>query len=96
MRIDKVLTLLGLIMVWVTLIIPVVLSFIVLVQRSVFLFDFLMPAEMSFVFFIGAFLLLWISRKKGMYFKFGNHNSCCSTVGCTGISCYNRTCFWIY
>ncbi len=69
MRIEEVLTLLGSIMVWATLIIPVVLSVIVLMQRGVFLFDFLMPIEMSFVFFIGTFLLSWISRKKGPYFK---------------------------
>lgn len=65
----KVLTLIGLFFVWIPIIFPVIISVIKLIVSGRFRFDFLMPAEMFPIIFIGATILLWSSKRTGYYKK---------------------------
>lgn len=65
----KILTFIGLILVWVPIIFPIIFSIIRLIQSGRFRFDFLMPAEMFPIVFLGAVLLLWVSKITKYYTK---------------------------
>lgn len=65
----KVLTFIGLIFVWIPVIFPIIFSIIRLIQSGRFRFDFLMPAEMFLIVFLGAVLLLWVSKMTKYYTK---------------------------
>ncbi|MGJ8453707.1 hypothetical protein ACSFC1_00155 [Pseudothermotoga sp. U03pept] len=69
LSVNKVLTVIGLILAWTPLVFPVLLSVIKLMESGVFLFDFLMPAEMFLIFLSGAVLLFWISLRTKYYMK---------------------------
>lgn len=69
LSVNKVLTVIGSMFVWTPLIFPLVLSVIKLIESGVFLFDFLMPAEMFPLFLSGAVLLFWVSLRTKYYVK---------------------------
>ena len=56
---SKILTLVGTILVWLPILAPFILGFIILFMDGTFLFDYLMPAEFSTIVFAGCGLLLW-------------------------------------
>ncbi|HBT39438.1 MAG: hypothetical protein XD58_1429 [Thermotoga sp. 50_1627] len=66
---NKFLTVLGLILVWVPVIAPIFFSVVALIQMGRFLFDFLMLAELSLLFLLGAILLLFVSIRTKNYVK---------------------------
>ncbi len=55
----RVLASAGTVLAWTPLLIPILLSLIVSVQERMFLFDYLMPAELFPVALVGGVLLLW-------------------------------------
>jgi hypothetical protein len=55
----------GVILVWLPILVPVVITIIFLLQSGLFRFDFLMPAEMAVFFLIGGILLLGALRLSG-------------------------------
>ena len=59
----KVLAIVGTVLVWFPLLAPVLLSVVVLIKRRVFLFDYLMPAELFPVILVGGGLLLWAALR---------------------------------
>jgi hypothetical protein len=62
---SRILVILGTVLVWFTIIFPIILSVILAVQERVFLFDFLMPAEL-FPFAVGGgALLFWGALRAG-------------------------------
>lgn len=69
LSVRKALTVAGLILVWAPIVFPVALSAIKLIESGMFLFDFLMPAEMFLFFLSGAVLLFWVSLKIKHYVK---------------------------
>jgi len=58
---NKILTISGLTLVWLPILIPLVFLVVHLISTGSFLFDFLMPAELGLMVFIGAGLLMWAS-----------------------------------
>jgi hypothetical protein len=56
---SKVLTIVGTALVWFPILAPVVLGFISLGMDGVFRLDYLMPAELGILVFVGGALLLW-------------------------------------
>lgn len=59
----KVAATVGTIMLWFPILAPVLLTGIVLVSKRVFLFDYLMPAELFPIALIGAGLLFWAASQ---------------------------------
>ena len=57
----KILVIVGNVLLWIPLLMPFILSFVALVQRGQFLFDFLIPAELFAAVIAGALILLWTS-----------------------------------
>ena len=57
----KVLLVAGTLLVWASILAPVVLGFIPLVTDGIYRFDYLMPAELGPVIFIGGVLLFWVA-----------------------------------
>lgn len=55
----KILTIVGTVLVWLPLLAPFVFGLISLVMDGIFRFDYLMPAELGFLVFVGGLLLVW-------------------------------------
>ncbi|SHN54778.1 hypothetical protein [Fervidobacterium gondwanense] len=68
-KLNKILTITGLILVWIPVLAPAFFSIVALIQMGRFLFDFLMPAELFLVFLAGAILLLVASIRTKHYVK---------------------------
>ena len=49
----------GTVLVWIPVLAPVILGFVSLATDGIYRFDYLMPAELGILFFIGGILLLW-------------------------------------
>ena len=49
----------GTVLVWIPVLAPVILGFISLAMDGIYRFDYLMPAELGIMVFIGGVLLLW-------------------------------------
>ena len=49
----------GTVLVWIPVLAPVILGFISLAMDGIYRFDYLMPAELGIMVFIGGALLLW-------------------------------------
>jgi hypothetical protein len=62
-EITKVLAISGFVLVWFTILAPLVLGIISLVSGSGFRFDYLMPAELFVVALVGGLLLLWAALR---------------------------------
>ena len=58
---SKILTTVGILMVWVPILAPVFLGFISLGTNGIYRFDYLMPAELGLVIFIGGVMLFWVA-----------------------------------
>ena len=56
---SKILTVVGTILVWFPLLAPVVLGFVSLGMDGIYRLDYLMPAELGVLVFVGGALLLW-------------------------------------
>ena len=56
---SKVLAVIGTVLVWFPILAPVVLGFISLATDGIYRLDYLMPAELGILVFIGGALLLW-------------------------------------
>jgi hypothetical protein len=68
----KILAVTGTIFVWLPILAPILFSAIRFVQARVFLFDYLMPAELFFLVIIGGGLLLWAAvRSRSNWKLFG-------------------------
>ncbi|MFN3691307.1 MAG: hypothetical protein ACK4R7_00305 [Fervidobacterium sp.] len=59
----KILSIIGLILVWTPIIFPIIISIIGLVKTGKFLFDFLFPAEMFIIVLVGSASLLLVAWK---------------------------------
>jgi hypothetical protein len=75
-EITKVLAISGFVLVWFTILAPVILSIISLVRGGGFRFDYLMPAELFVVALVGGLLLLWAALRvhletKWIHWAFG-------------------------
>lgn len=56
---SRILSIVGTVMVWIPIFAPVVFGFASLVMDGIYRFDYLMPAELGILAFIGGALLLW-------------------------------------
>jgi hypothetical protein len=65
----KILTIAGLVLVWFTILAPVILAIISLVSGHGFRFDYLMPAELFIVALVGGLLLLWATLRVRLFMK---------------------------
>ena len=75
-EITKVLAISGFVLVWFTVLAPLVLAIISLVSGGGFRFDYLMPAELFIVALVGGLLLLWAALRirlemKWIHWAFG-------------------------
>jgi hypothetical protein len=75
-EITKVLAISGFVLVWFTVLAPLVLAIISLVSGGGFRFDYLMPAELFVVALVGGLLLLWAALRirlemKWIHWAFG-------------------------
>jgi hypothetical protein len=75
-EITKVLAISGLVLVWFTILAPLVLAFISFFSGGGFRFDYLMPAELFIVALVGGLLLLWAALRihvemKWIHWAFG-------------------------
>ena len=56
----------GTVLVWIPVLAPVILGFISLATDGIYRFDYLMPAELGILVFIGGILLLWGAIRAGL------------------------------
>lgn len=59
----KVLAVAGTVLVWLPIVLPLFFSMAFLIQRGVFRFDYLMPAELLLLVLIGGGLLFWAALR---------------------------------
>jgi hypothetical protein len=59
----KILAIVGTVLAWFPILAPVLLSAAVSIKERVFLFDYLMPAELGLVALVGGGLLLWAALR---------------------------------
>ena len=64
-RLAKILVIFGTVLVWIPTLAPVFFGFTTLFIRGIYRFDFLMPAELGILVFIGGALLLWGAIRAG-------------------------------
>jgi hypothetical protein len=60
---SKILAILGTVLVWIPILAPFVLGFVSLGMDGIYRFDYLMPAEMGILVFVGGAALLWASLR---------------------------------
>jgi len=65
----KYLAFVGTLLIWIPILAPVLLTLILLLKDGIFRFDFLMPAELFPLAFIGGIILVWWSRKISSFQK---------------------------
>ncbi|MBI5822597.1 MAG: hypothetical protein HZB18_01105 [Chloroflexi bacterium] len=56
---SKILSIVGTALVWIPILAPVIFGFVSLVMDGIYRFDYLMPAELGILVFVGGALLLW-------------------------------------
>lgn len=56
---SKILAIVGTVLVWIPILAPVVFGFVSLGMDGIYRFDYLMPAELGILAFVGGVLLLW-------------------------------------
>jgi len=56
---SKILAIVGTVLVWIPILAPIVLGFVSLGMDGIYRFDYLMPAELGILAFVGGALLLW-------------------------------------
>lgn len=59
----RILSIAGTVLVWLPVLAPIVFSIFALFTRGRFLFDYLMPAELLFLFIAGAGILIWAALR---------------------------------
>jgi hypothetical protein len=65
----KILAIAGTVLIWLPILAPIVFSLILLLQRQIFRFDYLMPAELGLFAFGGGILLLVAAIRTHSYMK---------------------------
>ena len=60
---SKILAITGTLLVWLPLLAPVIITMIFYVERQLFRFDYLMPAELFPAGLVGGVLLIWAARR---------------------------------
>ena len=65
----KILAITGLVLVWLTVLAPVIFAIMSLIMGGGFRFDYLMPAELFIAALAGGFLLLWSALRARSYVK---------------------------
>ena len=70
---SKILAIIGTVLVWIPILAPVALGFISLGMDGFYRLDYLMPAELGILVFVGGALLLWaaIRSRKRHFDHFG-------------------------
>ena len=58
---SKILAIVGTVLVWFPILAPFVLGFVSLGMDGIYRFDYLMPAELGLVIFIGGVMLFWVA-----------------------------------
>lgn len=56
---SKILSIVGTVLVWIPILAPVIFGFVSLIMDGIYRFDYLMPAELGILAFVGGALLLW-------------------------------------
>ena len=56
---SNILSIVGTVLVWIPILAPVIFGFVSLVMDGIYRFDYLMPAELGILAFVGGALLLW-------------------------------------
>ena len=56
---SKTLTIAGTVLVWIPILAPIILGLVSLIMDGIYRLDYLMPAELGILVFIGGALLLW-------------------------------------
>jgi hypothetical protein len=56
---SKILAIVGTVLVWIPILAPIVLGFVSLGMDGIYRFDYLMPAELGILAFVGGAMLLW-------------------------------------
>jgi len=85
----KILVIMGNILLWIPLILPVVFLIVSWVQRGKALFDFLMPAELFSAVLVGSMLLFWVSlriKKRSAPVGFGAGFAVLMLIGAQGVA----------
>ncbi len=59
----KILAILGTVLVWIPILFTVLTSIVGTISSRIFRFDYLMPAELFPIAFVGALLLLWAAQR---------------------------------
>jgi len=62
---SKILAVVGTVLVWFPILAPLILGFISLGMDGVFRFDYLMPAELGILVFVGGATLIWGAMRTG-------------------------------
>jgi hypothetical protein len=65
----KILAIIGTVLIWIPLLLPVIFSISRLISRGRFNFDFLMPAELFFFAIAGGILLIWAAFRSKLLRK---------------------------
>ena len=60
---SKILTVAGTVLVWLPLLAPFIFGFVSLSMDGIYRYDFLMPAELGIMVFVGGALLLWAANR---------------------------------
>ena len=60
---SKILAIIGTVLIWIPILAPVVFGFVSLGMDGIYRFDYLMPAELGIVVFVGGALLLWAALR---------------------------------
>jgi len=63
---SKILTVVGTVLVWFPVLAPLLLGFISLGTHGIYRLDYLMPAELGILVFVGGALLLWGTLRTGL------------------------------
>jgi hypothetical protein len=80
----KILAIVGTILVWFTLLAPVLLTIVFFLRSGEFHFDFLMPAELFLVALVGSGLLLWAALRIRRRVKLLLASFCLALLGLFG------------
>ena len=60
---SKILAIIGTVLIWIPILAPVVFGLVSLGMDGIYRFDYLMPAELGIVVFVGGALLLWAALR---------------------------------
>jgi len=79
-KISTTMAVTGTALVWFPVLAPVLLTGFMLLTRQIFLFDYLMPAELSLFALAGAGLLLWAAARERSFVRFFGWGSAAAVI----------------